>query len=174
MPTNMSISQRGIELLIQKEGFRNKAYQDTKGIWTIGVGHTSMAGPPEVKPGMVLSDKEVREVFARDLQMFERAVNESVHVPILQNEFDAFVSIAFNIGISGFKRSTFLKRFNNGNSKRAVADAILWWNKPPEIRGRRQKEADLFLTPSSNNTYIPASNKPSLWQRFINWLTGKK
>jgi hypothetical protein len=62
-----------------------------------------------------------------------------------QHEFDAFVSVCFNVGPK-FKTSTAIRKFNQGDKKRAAA-AILMWNKPPEIRGRRKDEYRQFTTP---------------------------
>jgi lysozyme len=142
----MRMSPEGRRRLIKREGKRNKAYRDTKGIWTIGVGHTSAAGPPEVTPGLTLSNSEVDAVFARDLLKYEAPVNAAIHVPLGQHEFDALVSLCFNIGPSAFMRSTVVKRLNAGD-RQGAADAFSMWNKPPEIMGRRNDERLQFLTP---------------------------
>lgn len=177
MTDNMRMSKEGIEFLIQKEGVRTKAYRDTVGVWTIGVGHTSAAGPPKVVPGMVISSKEVYEILDRDIRKFEKYVNDGVKVPLTQNQFDALVSICFNIGGPAFLRSTFLKRINNRESTKRIVEAILWWNKPPEIRGRRKKEADLFAKAGS----LPPKEIPSVtstvtpwYVRLWNWILRKK
>ena len=140
----MTTSADGRKRLILREGKRNKAYKDTKGIWTIGVGHTSMAGPPKVTPGLVISDEEIDEIFARDLKKYEDTVNKVLTKPVSQTQFDALVSLCFNIGQAGFARSTVVRKINAGDYKGA-AEAFMLWNKPPEIIGRRKTEKKQFL-----------------------------
>lgn len=142
----MKMSEKGRAILTQREGLRLAAYRDSVGVWTIGVGHTSAAGSPKVTPGLRLTKEQVDEVFARDLVKYEDAVNSNIKVPLAQNEFDALVSFCFNIGPGGFSRSTVVKRLNAGD-KRGAADAMLMWNKPPEVVGRRKSEKSQFLTP---------------------------
>lgn len=59
----MKMSASGRSQLIQREGFKTKAYKDSVGIWTIGVGHTSAAGKPTVAPGMVITKAEVEQIL---------------------------------------------------------------------------------------------------------------
>ena len=140
----MQMSAKGRALLIQREGFRTKAYRDSVGVWTIGVGHTSAAGTPEVTPGLVVSKADVDAILSRDLRQYEFAVGHAVTVPLTQGQFDALVSLCFNIGTGGFRKSTVVRRLNEGNY-RGAADAFLMWNKPPEIMGRRKSERAQFL-----------------------------
>jgi lysozyme len=140
----MKLSPRGSQVLIDREGCVLSAYQDTVGVWTIGVGHTSAAGEPTVEPGMTITMKEAWRIFADDNDLFENVVNEVVTAPMEQNEYDAFVSICFNLGETQFRDATFVETFNKGGDKATVAEQILWWNKPPEIIPRRQGEATQF------------------------------
>ena len=140
----MKMSANGRALLIQREGFKTRAYKDSVGVWTIGVGHTSAAGAPAVQPGMVISKAEVEAILSRDLVKFENTVNAAVKVPLTPGQFDALVSLCFNIGQGGFAKSTVVRRLNAGNY-RGAADAFLMWNKPPEIMGRRRGERQQFL-----------------------------
>jgi lysozyme len=135
----MKLSQKGADVLILREGKRNKAYRDTKGILTIGVGHTG----PDVKEGLVWNDEKVQDVFMKDVKWAEDAVNKFVTVPLQQHQFDALVSWVFNIGESGFKRSTALKLLNE-KLYDMVPAAMEMWNKPPEIFPRRRAEAEQF------------------------------
>jgi hypothetical protein len=73
-----------------------------------------------------------------------------VRVPLTQGQFDALVSLCFNIGGSGFRKSTVVRRLNEGNY-RGAADAFLMWNKPPEIMGRRRSEYKQFLAATSKS-----------------------
>jgi lysozyme len=130
----MKMSPIGRKRLEAREGVRLKAYKDTKGIWTIAVGHTSAAGEPKVTPGLTIT------------QSYEATVNACVKVPLAQHEFDALVSVCFNIGQPGFAKSTMVRRINAGD-RPGTADAIMMWNKPKEIVGRRLTEKAQFLTP---------------------------
>lgn len=140
----MKMSAKGRAALTQREGLRLKAYRDSVGVWTIGVGHTSMAGPPLVQPGMTITREQADNILTRDLNLFEGAVNDSVRVPLSQGQFDALVSLAFNIGTMGFRKSTVVRRLNAGNY-RGAADAFLMWNKPAVLIGRRKAERKQFL-----------------------------
>lgn len=144
MSANLKMSADGRAKLMQREGVRTKAYKDSVGVWTIGIGHTAAAGPPRPRAGMVISRAEVDELLSRDLVQYEKAVNDAVRVPLSQGQFDALISFCFNIGIGGLRRSTVVKRLNAGNY-RGAADALMFWVKPPEIRSRRESERQQFL-----------------------------
>ena len=142
----MDVSKIGLDMIAKREGRRLKAYKDSVGVWTIGIGHTSAAGPPKVTPGLTITSAECDEIFARDIVQYANAVNKAVKVKLKQNEFDALVSFAYNVGSAGMARSTAIKRLNAGD-RQGCADALLMWNKPPEIMGRRRSERTQFLTP---------------------------
>jgi lysozyme len=138
------MSEQGIEVLKEREGCKLTAYQDSVGVWTVGCGHTSAAGPPQVTPGMTITEEEAEEILACDLDQYEQAVNEAVTTDMEQWQFDAYTSLCFNIGPGAFADSTTVERFNMGEIEEA-AEAILYWNKPPEIIPRRQGEYVQFL-----------------------------
>jgi lysozyme len=140
----MKLSPRGTQVLIDREGCELVAYQDSVGVWTIGVGHTSAAGPPEVTPGLTITMAEAWRIFAGDNDEFEAVVNSTIKVPMEQWQYDAFVSICFNIGAGAFQGATFVESFNDGAPVEQVTNEILWWNQPPEIIPRRQGEATQF------------------------------
>lgn len=150
----MRMSDKGRALLTKREGVRLLSYKDTVGVWTIGVGHTTAAGPPAVGPGMKISAAECDQILSRDLVQFETAVNTACKRDLTQNQFDACVSLAFNIGAAAFARSTVVKRINQADWSGA-ADAFLLWNKPPEIMGRRRGEYDQFRTPYAGAVVVP-------------------
>jgi len=135
----MNISENGIKILMLREGSRNKAYKDTKGILTIGVGHTG----PEVKAGLVWTDKQVMDAFKQDIRTSELAINVSVLVSLTQNQYDALVSFVFNVGVNAFKRSTML-RFINLKQFTKAQQEFDRWHIPPEITSRRNSERDQF------------------------------
>jgi lysozyme len=136
----MKISDDGLERLEQREGKRNRAYKDTKGVWTIGVGHTG----PHVYEGLAWTDQQITDALRDDVKIAEDCINKYVHVPLTQNQFDALVSFIFNIGITHFITSTLLRDLNAGDYVKAAEDFMMW-NKPPEILGRRLTEKQQFL-----------------------------
>lgn len=141
----MQISAAGLSKLQMREGFKERAYRDTRGIWTIGVGHTSMAGPPKVKPGMTLTPEEVTSLFAIDIRPYENTVSNALKVPVSQNAFDAMVSLCYNIGEGGFRGSSVVHFVNAGNIQEA-ANAFLMWDHPPDLLSRRNAERAQFLS----------------------------
>jgi lysozyme len=135
----MKTSDQGIAAIVQREGYRNKAYKDTKGIWTCGVGCTG----PDVYEGVVWTDQQVKEALGRALKASEDAVNTVVY-PLSQNQFDALVSFVFNVGVTAFNKSTMKKYINLGKIVNAAAEFDKW-NIPKEIIGRRMSEKAAFL-----------------------------
>jgi len=118
-----SLSARGLELIKRFEGFSATAYSDFKG-YSIGYGHLMRAGENLSN----ISEEEASELLAGDVAWAERAVAAAVAVPITQNQFDALVSLAFNIGEGAFKRSTLVRLLNDGDYIGA-AEQFDRWNK---------------------------------------------
>lgn len=140
----MKTSQSGIKVITGREGVRLKAYPDSRGIATIGVGHTSSGGPPRVYWGLKITLEQAYSILANDLAPCEKAINDNVKVPLTQNQFDALASFIFNIGIRGFRGSSTLKQLNLHNYSEAAKD-MLMWDIPPELIGRRKQEVAQFL-----------------------------
>lgn len=138
-------SPKGIDLIKQFEGFRRNAYQDSAGVWTIGYGHTRTA-----RQGMIISRTQGEELLKKDLVRFEKAVRDRVTVPLNQNQFDALISLAFNIGVGAFGGSTLLKRLNQGDYNGAANEFKRWVHaggrRLKGLVNRREKERQLFLT----------------------------
>ena len=139
----MAIAESTLDFITKEEGSRNKAYKDSKGLPTIGVGHLIKADEPHLL-NATLSDQEVKELLKSDLKWCSEAVESSVKVPLTQNQFDALYSLCFNIGGTAFKNSTVVKRLN-ANDLKGAAEAILMWNKPAVLIKRREREKALFL-----------------------------
>jgi GH24 family phage-related lysozyme (muramidase) len=137
MPQEMS--EKGTQVLVDREGLRTTAYYDSVGVLTIGVGHTSSAGDPKVYAGMTITEEEAMEIFDVDNDYFERIVNDLVTVSLTEHEFDALVSFVFNIGETQFRDSTMLKMLNAGD-KAGALEQFKQWRKPPEIIPRRRGE----------------------------------
>jgi lysozyme len=149
----MEISDEGLRLIKSFEGYLTPqkdgscaAYLCPANVPTIGWGCTE-----GVKLGMVWTLGEAEAGLRREIAKFETAVMKSVTVEMNQNEFDAMVSLAYNIGSGAFNRSTVLKRLNKGD-RAGAAQAFEFWNKGGGrvLRGlvsRRKREAALFLKP---------------------------
>jgi GH24 family phage-related lysozyme (muramidase) len=149
-PAAQATSAAGRKAITDREGNVLTAYQDSVGIWTIGVGHTSAAGLPKVAKGLKITAAESDEILSRDLKTFEAGVRAAVKVPLSQNEFDALVSLAFNIGVGAFSKATLVKKLNAGD-RAGAADQFLVWNKAggKTLKGlvtRRQSERKQFLS----------------------------
>ena len=147
MTPEMDISPAGLLALAGREGIRTLAYRDSRGIWTIGVGHTAAAGPPAPAEGMEVTHQSALNLFRADLKQYVAEVNAAIKNPCTQNQFDAMVSLCFNIGVNGFAGSSVARDLNAGES-RTAADAFLLWERPAELRGRRIAERAQFLTPT--------------------------
>lgn len=148
--TAMVTSPAGRKAITQREGNELTAYRDSVGILTIGVGHTSAAGLPTVKAGMKITAAESDEILSHDLKTFEKGVRDAVKVSLGQNEFDALVSLAFNIGVGAFSGSTLVKKLNAGDRAGAAAQFGVWVKAGGRtIKGlvtRREAERKQFLS----------------------------
>ena len=139
----MKISQNGINLVKRFEGCRLKAYKCPAGVWTIGYGHTGA----DVWQGLTITQAKAEQLLRQDMMKFETHVmkfNNRYHWN--QNEFDALVSFAFNVG-------SINQLTQNGKRSRAqIAAAMLKYNRGggeilPGLTKRRQAEQELFLCP---------------------------
>jgi lysozyme len=147
----MIVNQATIDLVKRWEGLKLEAYLDPIGIWTIGYGHSERAGyGPVPEAGMKITQEEAEALLAEGLQRFAQGVAPLLKREPTENQFGAMVSLAYNIGVGAFSRSTCLKRFNAGDMEGA-AEALTWFNKAggKTLRGlvrRREEERDLFLS----------------------------
>ncbi len=155
----MQLTPIGEAALIAREGRRLKAYRDSVGVLTIGIGHTSAAGPPKVTAGLTITAAECDAIFRRDVATYAACVRAGLAVPVGPHAFDALVSVCYNIGATAFARATFLKRINAGDMAGARA-ALLWWDQPAAIRGRRRAEADQLVTPYGEALPRPTADRP--------------
>ena len=146
----MVVSLFGVDLICGFEGKRLTAYDDGVGVWTIGFGTTVYPNGMKVKKGDTCTEAQAKAYMAHDLKKFETAVNNAVTVPLSQNQFDALVSLAYNIGTNAFSKSTLVKKLN-ANDNRAAADQFdVWVNAGGKcmqgLVNRRAKEKALFLS----------------------------
>ncbi|MCH7338191.1 Lysozyme [Acinetobacter proteolyticus] len=145
----MTTSRVGINLITSFEDLKLNAYDDGVGVWTIGFGTTVYPSGVKVKKGDMCTAEQAKAFFTYDLKRFENAVNNALKIVVSQNQFDALVSLAYNIGEKAFKGSTLVALLNAGNYK-AAADQFAVWNKGggKVMKGlvrRRAAEQDLFL-----------------------------
>lgn len=155
----MRTSAAGRALIARHEGLRLDAYRDAVGVWTIGYGHTAAAGAPKPVAGMRITAAEADAILARDLARFEAAVGRLVTGTLGQNEFDALVSFAFNLGEGNLGASTLLRKLNAGDRAGAAAE-FARWNKAggkvlAGLTRRRAEEAALFRAPAAERLQSP-------------------
>jgi len=142
----MHMSQGGLDALLKKfEGCKLKAYYCPAGVCTIGYGHTSAAGAPQVADGMIITQADAEDILKRDIVKYEIAVMDLVKVKLTQNQFDVLVDFAYNAGVGNLKSSTMLKKVNAGDLD-AVPAELMKWTKGggkvlPGLVRRRQAEA---------------------------------
>ena len=153
----MKTSENGLKLIQEFESFVNAPYLDSARVWTIGYGSTYY---PNGKP-VTGRDKPITREYAETIQRhviatdFEPVINELLKKEIAsgfvnQNMYDSIVSLVYNIGVSGFKRSSVLRLLKQGDEVNA-SNAFLLWNMAggKVLRGlvrRRGRERKLFLS----------------------------
>ena len=134
------------------EGLRLDAYPDpaTGGDpWTIGYGHTG----PDVTPGLTITKDQADLFMAGDLHRFEAGVGDEIMgAATTQGQFDAMVSLAYNVGMGNFMKSSVLREHIAGDYQ-AAADAFLLWNKAAGqvmagLTRRREGEAQVYFDAS--------------------------
>ena len=145
----MKVDAAGVQLISDFEDLRLTAYDDGVGVWTIGWGTTVYPNGQKVKKGDKITLEQAKQYKAYDLARFEKAVNDAVKVPLNQNQFNALVSLAYNIGEKAFTGSTLVKRLNEGNYKAAADQFLVWVNaggkRMQGLVNRRNKEREVFL-----------------------------
>ena len=179
----MKVNQAGLDLIREFEGFRAKAYLDRLAkppVWTIGYGTTAAAGVGIVpKAGMTITKEEAEWYLQKAVEKFAATIRTAIKAPVNENEFAAMVSLAYNIGPGGFRKSSVLRHFNAGDKARA-ADAFRLWNKAggKVLNGlirRREAERALFLRPVSaeRKPAIISAPRPSLWGWLLSIFKAK-
>lgn len=143
------VSPQGVDLICGFEGLELKAYDDGVGVCTIGYGTTIYPHGKAVQYGDTCTIEQAKNYMQYDLRRFEQAVTAAVNVPLNQNQFDALVSLSYNIGIGAFKNSTLLKLLN-ASDYHAASDQFDVWIKAggKTVQGlvnRRAVEKTLFL-----------------------------
>ena len=152
----MKVNKEGLECLKHHEGVRQKPYRCTGALWTIGVGHVmypDQARFPSNAEGMAArkayqlkpqdnrlwSMQEVDDLLAKDVQRFERGVLKLLPIPLTQNEFNALVSFAFNLGLGTLQKSTLRQALLRGDKRTALES----WAKYNKSGGKVTKGLDI-------------------------------
>ncbi len=154
----MNISQQGIDFIKQYEGLRLTAYACAAGHATIGYGHdTTNDAQPAIVGKTTITLEQAEALLLRDLEEFERAVNYELRgVWCSQNQYDALVSLCYNIGKKNFTGSTLLRMVKKNPNDEGIAAQFAAWNKGRNKEGklvenkglsmRRKAEADMYFS----------------------------
>lgn len=122
MIATMHLSQKGLDLIKQHESLRLTAYRCPAGVLTIGYGHTG----PDVTEGLTITTGQADVLLRADVRTAEAEVNRH-SLSINQNQYDALVSLVFNIGSGNFRRSTLLRMLLvNPNSANIHQEWMKW------------------------------------------------
>lgn len=118
----LTLSATALVAILLHEGYRENAYIPVAGdVPTIGFGTTK-----EVKLGDRISPELALQRANRDIQLFEGAIKSCVSVPLTQYEYDAYTSLAYNIGSGAFCNSTLVKLLNQGKYEEACKQILRW------------------------------------------------
>jgi lysozyme len=146
----MKIGAEGLKLIKEFEGCKLLSYKCPAGVWTIGIGSTRYADGSPVKANQALPNEGAAlMLLTKTVATYEHTVN-TVGVELTQNEYDALVSLCYNIGSGNFVSSTLVKMLKAGEPKSEVAKQFLRWDKAggkplAGLTRRRNAEAELFL-----------------------------
>ncbi len=144
----------GQKFLTRVEGTKYTAYVDSVGVWTIGRGITYYEDGTKVKKGDTISVEREEKLFQNTIKKYVAVVNAKVTSNINQNQFNALVSFCYNVGDTGFKNSTLLKKVNKKPHDPTIRAEFAKWNKgtvngkKQVINGlvnRRKAEMDLYF-----------------------------
>lgn len=117
----LTLSASALVGIASWEGYVERAYKDIVGVWTIGFGTTK-----GVKPGQSIDPVTALQRKIDDISKFEGALKQCVTVPLHQHEYDAFISLAYNIGPTAFCQSTLVRRLNQRDYDAACKEILRW------------------------------------------------
>lgn len=141
---SLVVSAAALLSIASHEGFRGEAYRDPVGIPTIGYGETK-----GVRMGDVITKREALDRLKISADEHGKGMARCITKPISQNEYDAYLSFTYNVGVGAFCRSTLVKKLNQGDYDGACRE-LLKWDKAggrtlPGLTKRRQDEYKLCL-----------------------------
>jgi GH24 family phage-related lysozyme (muramidase) len=159
-PSLINVSETGLSLIKRWEGLRLIGYLCPAGVPTIGYGTTG----PGIKVGMKITEEKAEEYLIQKTNIIAQYISNNKKKPLNQNEFDALVSFAYNVGQYAFSNSTLWRLVNSKASREEAAKQFKRWvkvdnNVVPGLVKRRESEHDLFLTPFTSDgmsSYIRA------------------
>jgi lysozyme len=143
----LSLSATTLVAIVLHEGYKDMAYIPTPGdVPTIGFGTTN-----GVKLGDKTTPTQALNRAMVDIQKFEGAVKSCVQVPLTQGEYDAYISLSYNIGTTAFCNSTLVKRLNQSEYALACQE-ILRWNRfqGKELAGLTKRRQEEYLKCSTS------------------------
>jgi lysozyme len=149
------LSKKGAEFIAEFEGFMAECGEDPAGHCQIGFGtliHLGACTRADRKEWGTISHDKALDMLRTEADNAWRVIEEFVTVPINQNQADALISFAYNVGVGAFMSSTLLKRINAGGTEHAIRYEFSRWVKAsgqtlPGLVRRREAEADLYFTP---------------------------
>lgn len=142
----MELDEKGYKALHEREGLRLKPYLDTQGVPTIAMGNTFyLDGKKVTMKDIPLTPNKANELAKIVADKFASQVNVLVKSKVNQNQFNALVSLAYNIGITGFKNSTVLRFVNSDPNDIKIGNAFMMWTKNKELVGRRKSEVKQYF-----------------------------
>lgn len=147
----MKTSEKIKTMIKAWEGCRLKAYKCPAGVWTIGYGHTE-----GVKAGMTITKQQADAMFEEEIEKFEKQVRPLVtDVTLTQNQYDALVSMAYNIGVGALRNSTLLKKVKANPDDPTIRTAFMQWVRGggkilPGLQKRREMEANHYFSNSGS------------------------
>lgn len=148
-----TLDEAGLSLIKQFEGCILHPYKDQVGIWTIGIGMTYYPGLGKKvrQTDSPISQAQVDAMFAILVRPFEQSVYSITRDDLTQNQFNALVSLTYNIGTSAYKGSTVHRLVNQNISGEPLKDAFLMWNKADhkvidDLTNRRLKEYETYIS----------------------------
>ena len=147
----MRMTSPGFAMLQGFEGCRLTAYPDVAGIWTIGYGSTRYADRRRVVQGDAVTQLEADKLFRDTLVTYEQAVDDVTRDDLTGRQFDALVSLTYNIGPTAYRGSTLRRVVNLDPADPAITEAFTRWNKAggavvPGLLRRRRAEARWYFS----------------------------
>lgn len=122
----MKLDKAGLQLIAKWEGRRATAYQDSAGLWTIGIGHLIKSNEQHLRTA-TLTDADIDALFASDVAWAEEAVTRLFPSVTRQSEFNALVSLTYNLGESQIAGSTLRDVITNNGTPQAIRTQWYRW-----------------------------------------------
>lgn len=147
------LSDFGLNFLADQEGFKEKAYKDKAGIWTVGFGSTTYKGKP-VTANTVITKQEALEEKKKYVEEVQNSIASNVKVPLTQEQYDALISLGYNIGRTALAKSSIVSKLNAGQE--VTKEDFLAFNKLTDpktkklianegLENRRNREFEMFI-----------------------------